>query len=118
MSWISRYIAYLCSFLGLMAVFIGCQSTQITSSIRGGTKPPDTVQSVKEARFQTAVMGLSFDTGLVVVEPHPQRSNTKLGKDFYMQGLEALSRNRVIEALSLFNKSVHQDPNLAASYNS
>ena len=97
---------------------IGCQSTQITTSDSGGTRPPDIVENVKEARFHAAIQGLSFETGLVVIEPNSRRSNTKLGKKYYEQGLEALSRNRVIDALSLFNNAVHAAPDFAAAYNS
>ena len=118
MSSIYRNIACLCCFIGFTAISLGCQSTQITSSNSGGTRPPDAVENVKEARFHAAIKGLTFDTGLVVVEPLRPRSNIKLGKKFYEQGLEALSVNRIIDALTLFNKAVHSAPDLAIAYNS
>ncbi|MCH8823798.1 MAG: hypothetical protein IH984_09860 [Planctomycetes bacterium] len=118
MSSIYRKMACLCSFFSFAVIAVSCQSTQITSSDSGGTRPPDTVENVKEARFHEAIQGLSFDTGLVVVEPNRRRSNTKLGKEFYEQGLEAFSVNRVIDSLTLFNKAVHAAPDLAVAYNS
>lgn len=118
MSSIYRNIACLCCFIGFTALSVGCQSTQITSSDSGGIRPPDAVENVKEARFHAAIKGLTFDTGLVVVEPLSRRSNTKLGKVYYEQGLEAFSVNRIIDALTLFNKAVHTAPDLAVAYNS
>ena len=118
MSSIYRKLTILCCLIGFAASSIGCQSTQITTSDSGGTRPPDNVENVKEARFHAAIRGLSFDTGLVVIERPSQRSNTKLGMEFYEQGLEAFSRNRVIDALTLFNKAVHAAPDLAVAYNS
>lgn len=115
---IYRNIACICCFIGFSAIFVGCQYTQIAPSNSGGTRPPATVDNVKEARFHAAIKGLTFDTGLVVIEPLSRRSNTKLGKVYYEQGLEALSRNRIIDALTLFNKAVHTAPDLAVAYNS
>lgn len=113
-----RFLVCFCCFIGVAFIALGCQSTQTTTVNIAGTKPPETVKNIKETRFLTAIQGLSFDTGLVVIEPNNSRSNYKLGAELHEQGLEAYSRNRVIDALTLFNKAIHAAPDLAVVYNS
>ena len=118
MSLSRQSITGFCCLIGLAAISIGCQSAQSITLSSQGTRPPDAAINIKEARFYAAIDGLSFDTGLVVIEPNSRRSNYKLGNALHEQGLEAYSRNRIIDALALFSKAIHTAPDLAIAYNS
>lgn len=118
MSLSRRSITGFCCLIGLAAISFGCQSTQSISLSSQGIRPPDAAINIKEARFYAAIDGLSFDTGLVVIEPDSGISNYKLANALHEQGLEAYSRNHVIDALALFNQAVHAAPDLAIAYNS
>ncbi len=115
MSSIQHRVVLITFLAGLMLAF-GCQSTQPSPTV--GIKPPPSPENVKEARFHQAIEGLDFETGFVVVDAIGRRPNTRLASKHHTEGVEAYNQNRIIDAITLQNKAVRTDPNLAVAYNS
>jgi Flp pilus assembly protein TadD len=92
-----------------------CQTSQESTPADGGARPVDSRTALKEARFQEAVRGLDFDSGLVVVV-EPTGDDPALAVDYRDQGLERLESNRLTGALTMMAKSVRTDPGYAAGY--
>ena len=111
----SRHRVALITLLAGMMLALGCQSAQPSPTV--GIKPPPSPENVKEARFHQAIEGLSFETGIVVVDPIGRRPNTRLASKYHAQGVEAFNQNRIIDAITLQKKAVRTDPNLAVAYN-
>ncbi len=112
----SRHRVALITLLAGMMLALGCQSAQPSPTV--GIKPPPSPENAKEARFHQAIEGLDFETGFVVVDAIGRRPNTRLASKLHAEGVQAYNRNRIIDAITLQNKAVHTDPNLAVAYNS
>ena len=110
------YRVVLITFLAGMLLAVGCQSAQ--PSPVTGIKPPPSTENIKEARFHQAIEGLNFETGFVVVDAIGSRPNTPLASKLHAEGVQAYNQNRIIDAITLQNKAVRTDPNLASAYNS
>ena len=105
----------LITFLAATLLAVGCQSAR-TSPV-AAIKPPQSPENVKEARFHQAIEGLDFETGFVVVDAIGRQPNTRLASKLHTEGVEAYNQNRIIDAITLQNKAVRTDPNLAVAYN-
>ncbi len=110
-----RHHVVLITFLAGAMLAVGCQSTQ--PSPITGIKPPQSPENAKEARFHQAIEGLDFETGFVVVDAIGRQANRRLALKHYAEGVQAYDQNRIIDAITLQNKAVRTDPDLAVAYN-
>ena len=93
-----------------------CQTSQESSPADAGAMPVvDSRTALKEARFQEAVKGLDFDSGLVVVV-EVTGEDPGLAREYRTQGLERLESNRFTGALTMLTKAVRTDPQYTAGY--
>ncbi|MHC4082509.1 MAG: tetratricopeptide repeat protein [Planctomycetota bacterium] len=93
-----------------------CQTSQETSPEAAGAMPVvDSRTALKEARFQEAVKGLDFDSGLVVVV-EATGDDPQLALEYHEQGLERLESNRLTGALTMLARAVRTDPQYARGY--
>jgi Flp pilus assembly protein TadD len=106
-------------FAACLAVTIAsqaCQTSQESSPAEGGAMPVvDSRTALKEARFQEAINGLDFDSGLVVVV-EATGEDPGLAREYRKQGLERLESNRFTGALTMLTKAVRTDPGYTAGY--
>ena len=105
----------LITILATTMLAVSCQSTQPAPV--AGIKPPPSTENVKEARFHQAIEGLNFETGFVMVDQIGRQPNTRLASKLHAEGVQAYNQNRIIDAITLQNKAVRTDPNLAVAYN-
>jgi tetratricopeptide (TPR) repeat protein len=92
-----------------------CQTSQESSPAEAGAMPVDSRTAQKDPRFQEAVKGLDFDSGLVVVV-EATGEDPGLALEYREQGLRRLESNRLTGALTMLTKAVRTDPQYAAGY--
>ena len=92
-----------------------CQTSQETSPGDAGAMPVDSRTALKDARFQEAVRGLDFDSGLVVVV-EATGDDPGLAVEYLEQGLDRLQSNRFTGALTMLARAVRTDPQYSAGH--
>ncbi len=109
-----RSVALLaCITVGIFAE--ACQESPAPPPAADGAMPRDPRGEIKEARFQEAIRGLDFETGLVVVK-EPLAGDRDLALEHQALGLEALAGNRFTGAIKALAHAVRTDPQLAEAH--
>ncbi|MEE8146333.1 MAG: tetratricopeptide repeat protein [Longimicrobiales bacterium] len=121
----TRRLASLVACLTAAVAGQACQSTPEVTTTEGGASSPagdtaamprDPKREMKEARFQEAITGLRFETGLVVVAEPADTEDAILAMEHYAAGLVALEGNRSTGALTRMTLAVRTAPGLAEPY--
>ncbi len=103
--------------LAAVAALQACQSTPEAMDANGGAaRPPDPLQDFKEARFENAIAGLDFTTGVAFVVEPTGEDRGRAGV-YYADGLERLAGNHLTGSIRLFAMAVRTDPDWTIAWN-
>jgi tetratricopeptide (TPR) repeat protein len=118
----SRSICALAASLALAFLVAGCQTatpaSNSSASAQAGAGPsPVNERSARErAEWEAAIAGLSFDTGRVVVDAPPARSNEARATRLLEEGDAELASNHRTKAVAAYAAAVRAAPDLPHAY--
>ncbi|MGI9014313.1 MAG: tetratricopeptide repeat protein [Phycisphaerales bacterium] len=129
----ARIISYvaMCAGATALCAATGCQTTTSTTTptttsarahdtghtgdTAGAAATAAPFQNEKEARWQAAIKGLSFETGRVIVDTRATR-DTAEAQHAFDRGMTAMQANDYVAAIGFFRDALAADATLAQVY--
>jgi Flp pilus assembly protein TadD len=118
----SRYATAAVASLAFLLAATGCQTSQPAASqpeaAQADTGPSPVNERTRRSReaWAEAIRGLSFETGLVVVDEPPARSDVAAAQRFMEQSLAEQAANRRTEAVAACAAAVRAAPDLPEAH--